>query len=69
MMKLSTGQDSMLGSYYDNCKALLGEECSATKFFADKIKDSPEGRNEEVLADESQMMFLIGSMVEKDAQS
>lgn len=64
MRTLSTGQPSTLGSYYDNCKALLGDDSPATRYFADKIKASPEGRDEPVIANESQMMVLISSLLE-----
>lgn len=63
MRTLSTGQPSTLGSYYDNCKMLFGDDSPATKYFAQKISESPDGADEEVIAAESQMMYLIGSLL------
>lgn len=63
MIILSTGQPSTLGNYRDLSAAFFGENSKPVQFFDDKIKDSPNGRNEEVIVDESQMMFLIGTMI------
>ena len=62
MRKLSTGQDSTLGVYRDLVATILGEASPATKYLDEKIADSPKGRDEEVLADESQMLHLIKSL-------
>lgn len=62
MIKLSTGEDSTLGTYKKWAK-IFGPD--AVKFFEDKIKESPNGENEEVIADESQMMFLLASFMPK----
>lgn len=59
MMKLSTGQDSTLGSYLKLCLAVFGPDSPQTKFITDKIFESPNGANEEVIAEESQMMYLL----------
>lgn len=61
--KLSTGQPSTLGTYLDNCDALFGPGNAASKYFASKIASSPRGRNDVVIAPESQVMALIGSMI------
>ena len=58
-MKLSTGQDSTLGSYLKLCLAFFGEESPQVRFIMDKIAESPNGANEEVIAEESQMMYLL----------
>lgn len=62
MKKLSTGQDSKLGSYRDNCQ-IFGPNNKALLYFEDKIKESPNGENEEVIVDEQQVMALIFSMI------
>lgn len=62
MIKLSTGQDSTLGNYRDLSAAFFGEGSTQTKFFDDKIAVSTAGREEEVIAAESQMIFLLGQM-------
>lgn len=63
MKKLSTGDDSTLGNYRKLCTTFFGKESKAVEFFDKKIKESPKGENEEVIADESQMLFMIGSMI------
>jgi hypothetical protein len=62
MTKLSTGRDSSLGEYLRICTAIFGEDSPATKFIAEKIKDSPNGEMEEVIADERQMVWLLTKM-------
>jgi len=63
MMKLSTGEDSTLGTYKKWAK-IFGP--NAVEFFEKKIKESPNGENEEVIADESQMMLLMASLMPKE---
>jgi hypothetical protein len=51
-----------LGEYRDLCLLLGdGKETSATKFFDEKIEK--QGRDQIVVADESQMIFLIGKLL------
>jgi len=61
MMKLSTGQDSTLGAY-KGIAVLFGKK--AVEFIDKKIADSPNGEDEEVIADETQMIYLLSRMVE-----
>lgn len=63
MKTLSTGQPSTLKTYYDNCLAFFGPDSPATEYFKDKIEK--QGEDEEVLADEQQMMVLIYKLVLK----
>lgn len=65
MIKLSTGDDSTLGSYLRIAK-IFGPK--AVKFFEEKIKESPNGKDEEVITDELQMMFLLSSFLSKEEQ-
>ncbi len=60
---LSTGQPSTLGAYHDLCSALFGKESGPAVYFAKQIADHDKGRDEPVLAAESQMMFLVQSML------
>jgi len=62
MRKLSTGDDSTLGSYKKLTAIVLGEESAAVKYLDNKIAQSPKGENEEVLADESQMLLMLFSL-------
>jgi len=56
--KLSTGQPSTLGDYHDLCK-LVGFT-KAQAYFEEKIY--AQGRDDPVLADESQMLLLIARL-------
>lgn len=59
MMTLSTGQPSTLGSYLDLCDIFFGLDSKQSKFLMEKIKETPNGKDEEVIAAESQMMYLL----------
>ena len=59
MRKLSTGSDATLGTYRQLTVALFGEDSKAVKFLDDKIDSSTYRENEEVLAPESQMLYLL----------
>ena len=61
MRTLSTGDPSTLGTYKKLAVIFGGK---AQKFIQDKIDESEKGEDEEVIADESQMMLLLGSMLE-----
>ena len=60
MQKLSTGDDSTLGSY-KKLAVIFGEK--AVDFIQRKIDESPNGENEEVIAHESQMIQLLATMI------
>ena len=62
MIKMSTGDDATLGNYRKMASAVFGVDSKAVKFLDDKIAASPNGENEEVIAPESQMVYLFGSM-------
>lgn len=59
MQTLSTGQPSTLGSYLTLCNAFFGPESVQVRFINAKIASNPNGANEEVVAEESQMMYLL----------
>ena len=59
MQKLSIGLDSNLGSYFKLCNIFFGEESVQSRFISRQIDKAPNGEDEEVMADESQMMFLL----------
>lgn len=59
MNTLSTGMPSTLGSYLKLCNMFFGEESVQTKFILEKIASNPNGADEEVIADEHQMMYLL----------
>jgi hypothetical protein len=62
MNTLSIGLPSTLGSYLRICDIFFGVESPQYKFIQGKISESPNGVDEEVIADESQMMYLLASM-------
>ena len=62
MIKLSTGQDSTLRSYLQLCDLVFGVDSPQSMFIKTKADQSSEGLDEEVIADESQMIMLLGSM-------
>ena len=59
MNTLSTGMPSTLGSYLKLCNIFFGEESVQAKFIRKKIASNPNGADEEVVAEESQMMYLL----------
>lgn len=62
MIKLSTGVDSTLGNYRDLANAFFGEDSPQVKFLDKKIDESPNGRDEEVIADEGQVLYLLAHL-------
>lgn len=61
MQKLSTGEDATLENYRKLSVLVFGEKSGAVAFLDRKIKASPAGANEEVLANEDQMISLLAS--------
>jgi len=61
MKMLSTGEPSTLGTYKKMC-VLFGKK--AEDFIQSKINESSKGEDEEVIADERQMIQLLASMIE-----
>ena len=59
MIKISTGEPSTLGTYRKIALSLSDENSRAVKFFDEKIDNSPNGEDELVLADETQMLNII----------
>ena len=66
MKKLSTGANSTLGEYRKLCVMFFGVRSHATKYFDRLIKESPNGENEEVITEESQMLYLVGQLAAQD---
>ncbi len=62
MTKMSTGDDATLGNYRKMAAAIFGEGSKPVKFLDEKIADSPNGANAEVIADERQMVYLLGTI-------
>lgn len=62
MRKLSTGDDSTLGNWRKLSAAVFGVDSKATKFLDQKIAESPKGEAEEVIADERQLLMVLGKL-------
>lgn len=62
MKMLSLGIPSTLGSWLGLCEATFGKESAPTKFIQKKIDESENGVDEEVVADERQLLHLLGKM-------
>lgn len=57
--KLSTGLDSTLGNYRLLTMAFFGSESKAVAWLDKKIEEAPNGKDEEVIANERQMLAVI----------
>lgn len=62
MRKMSDGSPSTLATYRE-WAALFGDQ--AVAFIDRKISESPNGENEEVIADERQMIQLLAALSER----
>ncbi len=64
MKNISTGEPSTLKTYRNIALVIGGfdENNEAVKFIDSKIIESPNGENEEVIADENQMLYLLIQM-------
>lgn len=60
MNKLSTGDDSTLGNWIAMCTMVFGPNSAATKFLIAKANE--QGIDEEVIADEGQMIEVLAQM-------
>lgn len=69
MNTLSIGLPSTLKSYKQICDIFFGADSLQAKFISEKINISPNGEDEEVIAEESQMMYLLASLNETSAKS
>ena len=63
MNTISTGEPNTLGTWLKIATVLAGPDSKAVKFFQDKITESPNGEKEEVIQDETQVLYLIGALI------
>lgn len=61
MRKLSTGDDSTLGNWKKLVKVTFGPG-PAIDYLNKKIEESKEGEGEEVVMDEKQALFMLGTI-------
>jgi hypothetical protein len=70
MRTISTGEPATLGTYRKIALALSpSEDSKAVKYFDNKIAESPNGENEEVVAHESQVLMVIIQMVKAELEA
>lgn len=62
MRMLSLGIPSTLGNWLNLCNATFGEDSKPSEMFRKKILESSNGENEEVIADEGQLLMVCGKM-------
>lgn len=62
MKKLSTGQDSTLANWIELSKAFFGPDSKQTNYLVEKAEKAKNGMDEEVIADESQVLYLLLNM-------
>ena len=67
MQTLSIGMPSTLGSYLKLCTLFFGEDSAQAQFIQGKVNQF--GLDEEVVADESQMMYLLASLKDGEVAS
>lgn len=60
MQKLSIGNlDSTLGNHLKLALALFGEKSGAVAYLREQIASDPKGEDGEVIADESQVVYML----------
>jgi hypothetical protein len=59
---LTVGLPSTLGVWYDLTKATFGDDSPAVAFWQQKIDDHAKGRDEWVVSDEGQTLYLTGQI-------
>lgn len=59
---LTVGLPSTLGVWYDLTKATFGEDSPAVEFWQQKIDAHANGRDEWVVSDEGQTLYLTGQI-------
>ena len=60
--KISTGQDNTLETWIELSKATFGPESRPTKFLEEKAANAKDGVKAEVIADETQLLMVLGQM-------
>lgn len=62
MRKLSTGEDSTLANWILLCTAFFGKDSPATTLMQSKVAEAEHGEDEEVIADEPQLLRILGQL-------
>jgi hypothetical protein len=58
------GLPSTIRSYKHLCELIFGHEHPSVKYLDKMASESPNGLDEEILADESQMVYMLCTMKE-----
>lgn len=66
---LSVGLPSTLGNWLKLCKNFFGEDSSPVKFIQDRINTATNGEDEVVIADEGQLLQVLGKMAANDIEN
>ena len=62
MKKLSTGADSNLKNWIELSSFAFGKYSKAVQLLKEKAESSPNGLEEEVIADEEQLIMVLAKM-------
>ena len=62
MKKLSLGIDSTLENWIELSTIAFGDDSEPVRFLKRKVDESPNGLQEEVIADEGQLLMALGKM-------
>lgn len=69
MKKLSVGVDSTLRNWIMLSTITFGADSKPTLYLMEKANESEEGLNEEVIADERQLLMVLGNMFLEEIKS
>lgn len=65
MIKLSTGQDSTYKNYIILAETFFGKDSASVAFLKDRMSAAQETEDAEIIAPESQMIFLLNEIHHK----
>ena len=68
MRKLSIGAPNTLGTWRKLCSLTFGPESAPTKYIEKQISQASNGEQQEVLADEGQLLMVLGGMFVDEQQ-
>lgn len=63
MPRLSMGAPSTLGNWLVLTESVYGDDSAPVRYLTRKIRQSPKGRAEPVIASESQLLYALGRMM------
>lgn len=66
---ISTGEPSTLRTYRKMAAIFFGEDSAATAFLDEKIAESPNGADEEVVQHETQVLYLLANLSSSETEA